>query len=78
MLSISLVCVLKETEHLQSILDMVCICTFSVCPLEMLQMHYLFYKSLREVMFLYGIGYKRSTKVTEDIHEKDSNCRVYY
>jgi hypothetical protein len=26
---ISLVCVLKGTEHLQSILDMVCICTFS-------------------------------------------------
>jgi hypothetical protein len=59
---------IKRTEHIQSILDMICICTFSVCPLEMLQKHYLFHKSLiaRSYVFL--------SIDLDNIEEKEKHC----
>ena len=54
-------CVVKETEHLQSILVMVCICTFLVYHLEMLPKHYRFCILLREAMLQSGTGFKSAS-----------------
>ena len=51
-------CVAKETEHLQGILVMVCICTFLVCHLEMLPKHHHFCILSREAMLQSGTGFK--------------------
>ncbi len=53
-------CVVKETEHIQSVLVMVCICTFLVYHSEMLPKRYHFCILLREAMLQSGTGFKSS------------------
>jgi len=54
-------CVVKETEHLQRILAMVCICTFLAYHLEMLPKRCLSCTSSREAMLQSGTGFKSTS-----------------